>query len=336
MVCKKAIRQPVNWKTASSIVVSLAVVVIVIMRLDMDELRRTLENASLPWLFVAFAVYLLSYILRTLRFRQLLPSQEIGFAQLYSISSLYGMFLYLMPAKSGEVSLPTMLKLRQGVNVSRSAATLIVARFFDLFSVALFLPLVLVAFQGRIPEIMFWIALAFIVLMVPIGAGYFWWLRRSVDKPPEPVPEDRSDWATGARQWIGHLTSSLRILARMEGQGWLLVNTIAIWLCVYANFYFIAAGLGHWLELGHVVVLSVLMIPLTLFPVQGVANFGSHEAGWVAAFAIFGYPPEQALAVAIGSHAVLLLEVLLLGFVGRCVGQIADFAQRRSQLRVRE
>lgn len=325
----------VNWKIALSVVVSVGVIMLVLTQLDMGQLRRTLTRASLPWLGVGLLAYLVNYVLRTLRFRQLLPKQRIGFAQLFSISSLYGMFLYLMPAKSGEVSLPAMLKLRQGVSISESAATLVVARFFDFFSVALFLPLVLITFRQRIPEVMFYSALVFIALMAPVGVGYFVWLRRDGSESLAAAPDRVTTWMARVRRWIGHVMDSLRTLARMKGQGWLLLNTIAIWLCVYANFYLIAAALGYWLEFGHVVVLSILMIPLTLFPVQGVANVGSHEVGWVAAFAIFGYPPEQALVVAIGSHAMLLLEVLILGSVGWLVGLASLQLERVKQTNAR-
>ena len=320
-------RLRVNWKAILSLMASVGVVALLITQLDATELRRTLEDASLLWLGVGLLVYLLNYILRTLRFRQLLPTRQISFAHLFSVSSLYGMFLYLLPGKSGEVTLPAMLKLRQGVNVSEGTAMLVVARFYDLLSVALFLPLVLVAFRERIPNVMFYSALAFVSLMVPVGMGYFVWLRREGTEPLVAA-ESETGWIARARHWMGCLVSSLRTLARMKGQGWLLLTTIAIWLCVYTNLYFVAASLGYWLEFGHVVVFSILMIPLTLLPVQGVANIGSHEAGWVIAFVIFGYSSEQALVVAMASHVALLLEALILGSVGWLAGLGASRLER--------
>jgi uncharacterized membrane protein YbhN (UPF0104 family) len=321
----------VSWKAILSVVVSVGVAVLVLTQLDVIELRRTLEGASLPWLGVGLVMYLLNYILRTLRFRQLLPTRQISFAQLFSVSSLYGVFLYLLPGKSGEITLPAMLKLRQGVNVSESTALLVVARFYDLLSVALFLPLVLLAFRERIPGVMFYSALIFVALMVPVGVGYFVWLRRGGVEPPTAALESGIGWIAKTRRWMGRMIGDLHLLACMKGQGWLLLNTIAIWLCVYTNFYFLAASLGYWLEFGQVVVLSILMIPLTLLPVQGVANLGAHEIGWTAAFAIFSYPTEHALTIAIGTHAFLLIEVLLLGLFGWCVGQIADCVQKKGQ-----
>jgi SAM-dependent methyltransferase len=99
---------------------------------------------------------------------------------------------------------------------------------------------------------------------------------------------------------------------------------VLIWLAVYLNFYLIAGSLGYWLEFGHVVVLSLLMVPLTLLPLQGVANLGSHEVGWVATLTLFGYSSDEALVLAAGSHVVLLAFVLILGAVGQVVGWLSQ------------
>jgi uncharacterized membrane protein YbhN (UPF0104 family) len=64
------------------------------------------------------------------------------------------------------------------------------------------------------------------------------------------------------------------------------------------------------------IVVSIIMVPMTLLPFQGFANLGTHEIGWAAAFALFGYPETTALNIAVSSHIVLLLFVLLLGSLG--------------------
>jgi hypothetical protein len=64
------------------------------------------------------------------------------------------------------------------------------------------------------------------------------------------------------------------------------------------------------------VVVSIIMIPMTLLPLQGFANLGTHEIGWVAAFRLFGYSANASLNIAISSHIIMLLFVLTLGLLG--------------------
>ncbi len=73
----------------------------------------------------------------------------------------------------------------------------------------------------------------------------------------------------------------------------------------------------------HIAIISIVMIPLTLLPLQGFANIGTHEVGWTSVLVAFDYPYKTALAIAAGSHFVLLLSVL----VG---GGLAFFGARKS------
>jgi uncharacterized membrane protein YbhN (UPF0104 family) len=63
------------------------------------------------------------------------------------------------------------------------------------------------------------------------------------------------------------------------------------------------------------------MVPLTLLPLQGFANIGTHEIGWASVLIAFGYPYKTALAIAVGSHFVLLVSVLLVGGISFLMAQ---------------
>jgi hypothetical protein len=93
-------------------------------------------------------------------------------------------------------------------------------------------------------------------------------------------------------------------------------TTLLTWSFVYTNFYLIVLSLGFQFSYFQMIVVSVLMIPLTLLPVQGFANLGSHEVGWVLAFSIFNQPMSTSLTLAVSSHIVMLFFALLIGLVG--------------------
>jgi hypothetical protein len=128
------------------LIFSLLVIFYVVSKLDPPVIFQTFRNIDYRWLALSLAVYLLNYLFRTLRFSHLLNLRIIPFRKLLGVTSLHGMYLYLMPAKTGEVSYPLLLKDRLGVSLAQSTATLIVARFFDFATLALFLPLVLIVF----------------------------------------------------------------------------------------------------------------------------------------------------------------------------------------------
>jgi uncharacterized membrane protein YbhN (UPF0104 family) len=120
------------------------------------------------------------------------------------------------------------------------------------------------------------------------------------------------------RLWnaFAKLIESMQAIDQRGGYWRLWLLTIAIWICVQTNFYFIVLSLGESLTFLQMIVVSIIMVPMTLLPIQGFANLGTHEIGWTAAFALFGYPQATALNIAVSSHIILLFFVLLLGFLG--------------------
>jgi hypothetical protein len=63
-----------------------------------------------------------------------------------------------------------------------------------------------------------------------------------------------------------------------------------------------------------------MQLPLQLLPVQGLANSGNHEGGWVAALVLMGFNAQEALKFALASHGVLIGYVALLGLVAVFMG----------------
>jgi uncharacterized protein (TIRG00374 family) len=300
---------------------SLAVIAYVLVKLDWKTVFETFARLDWGWLGAAFIVYLLNYVLRTLRFRLLLDLTKIPFQSLFSVTNLYGMYLYLMPAKSGEVSYPLLLKNKLRVPLAESTATLIAARFFDFATVALFLPAVLAAFWEQIHPWLRAGALVFVATVFLFGGGLLWLVRNRAWS--EKINPERGALQISSGRFRPllqkggqRLLASLAAIDQRGGYGQMGILTVAIWLCVQINFYFIVLSLGQTLTFWQMIVVSIIMVPMTLLPLQGFANLGTHEIGWTAAFALFGYPEAEALNIAVSSHIILLLFVLLLGALG--------------------
>ena len=296
---------------------SLVVIAYVLVKLDWQAAYETFAHINLGWLSAAFGIYLLNYVLRTLRFKTLLNLEQVPFRQLFGVTNLYGMYLYLMPAKSGELAYPILLKNRLNVPLPESTATLIAARFFDFATVALFLPVVLVTFWGQIHP---WVrvgALLFVGAVFILGIGMIW-LIRNPSRVENLQKTNITSQSLATRLWRGwaKLVRSLQAIDERQQYWQLWLLTILIWLCVWSNFYFIVLSLGESLSFLQMIVVSIIMVPMTLLPVQGFANVGTHEIGWVAAFALFGYPEGVALNIAVSSHIIMLFFVLLLGSFG--------------------
>jgi uncharacterized membrane protein YbhN (UPF0104 family) len=69
------------------------------------------------------------------------------------------------------------------------------------------------------------------------------------------------------------------------------------------------------ISFGEMVLLIAVQILMQFIPVQGLANSGNHEGGWVFALTLLGYSVESAVEFALVSHLLIMLYVSILGLV---------------------
>ena len=78
--------------------------------------------------------------------------------------------------------------------------------------------------------------------------------------------------------------------------------------CGGRMFYCIVKAINLPIGLGDIWLIITIQLPLQMIPVQGIANTGNHEGGWIAALVLIGIPFAKALNL-------LLYRTLLLCFL---------------------
>ena len=295
--------------TLIGIGLSLLVIIYVAEHLDWASAKSRLLGADLLWLGAGLGVFAVNYIMRTLRFRALLSTPQIDLRRALGVMMLYGMFNYLLPAKSGEVSYVWLSHRYLNTRLSEGTATLIATRFFDFGVIAVVLPVVLATFFEQLASWVLVSASTYCVLVVAAAVVLVRYLRSHSFPAPPPVS------STSVCDRLCRVCRQVMLALRnIDQRGnylrlWLLSG--GIWLCVYTNFYCIVTSLGFDPTFLQMIVVSIILVPLTLLPVQGIANIGAHEAGFVTALSLFGYPIGAAVGIAVTSHVVLFLFVLI-------------------------
>jgi len=285
--------------------------------LDWNVALNALSQVSWPWMLAALGVFCINYILRTIRFTLLMDSSHGRFTTRLGVVSLYGMFTYLLPVKSGELAYPVLALRHLQIPLSQSTAALITARCLDFGFIALVLPFIVLVLHESLPPWLIYLSMVYCTGAVTFGSMLLVYLRRS------GTDAMLTDGANFSSSIVGRLSRSwhrlLRGLREIHGRGQyarLLLSTTSIWLCVYCYYYCIVVSIGFDASWMQMMVVSVFMVPMALFPIQGVANIGTHEAAWTAAFAVFGYAIDTSLTVAVTTHVVLFILVLLQGGAG--------------------
>ena len=310
-----------------SAILSIALLAYLLLNLDWDILRVAFSDIHWGWLGLALLAYLVNILLRALRFTNLIYSRPVKWVELIPVSALHNILMYLMPAKTGDVAYIFLAKNRLDLSLTEGTATLLAARFYDFSIVALILAMMLPFSKDEMPVWIFQSSIVFCLLILIGAMGILGFLKfsttplESVSSPAlwaltENPKHPQGTRASGLQKiraaWYKFI-AGLREIQSHGAHGKVALLTAGIWLCIYSNFYFAAKSMGLPVAFYHIAIISIVMIPLTLLPLQGFANIGTHEIGWTSVLVAFNYPYKTALAIAAGSHFVLLLSVLLGG-----------------------
>jgi uncharacterized membrane protein YbhN (UPF0104 family) len=251
---------------------------------------------------LALALTFASYLLRAGRVRDYFRAETGGrFLPCLRLTLQHNLFNNLLPARSGELSFPLLMRRYFGVPPLRSTTALVWFRMLDLHTL---IGLALVA--GLLsPGGVRWTA-ALLIPWLPAP----WLLYRLSDRLRARVPE-------GARSRPARLLRALlealprdRAAFRRDW-GW----TCAIWIVKLGAFAWV---LGLFLPLpAAAAVWGAMAGDLTsVLPVHGVAGAGTYEAGVVAGLLPFGIAAQPALQAAVNLHIFLLGATLLGGALG--------------------
>lgn len=320
-------------KTLLRISVSTGIAVLLLAALmvwaDVDVALLVETLVALPpetWL-VAAGIHLAIYAVRALRFRLLVPPpHRPGFAPSLAVSAAHNLAAYVLPAKTGEASFVLYLKRCAGVSGPRGLASLLVSRLLDLavLSSGLTLACAWLGLRGGagaerlsalapVALVLFALTLVFAFLGM---RGHL--LVALFERLARATRLDRTGIGKRALAKGAEVDEALRVSG---GDGRLLGAALAslpLWLLVFAFYAVLARGFGLPADLGFAEAAfgSGLAVTFNLLPVNGIAGFGTQEAGWSFGFELLGFDRDLALASGIGAHLVQLFNVCLFGLVG--------------------
>ncbi|MGV6850774.1 MAG: lysylphosphatidylglycerol synthase domain-containing protein [bacterium] len=249
----------------------------------------------------AIFFHLASYITRSLRLRLLLNNPDIPCIKLLSVLGVSGLATYIFPLKTGEITFPLLAKTHLNVPYIQSTPALFIARLFDLLAILFFVG---VFSQSTLSQsIINYPGYSYFLAIIITSIAVFF-LIKCIESPYF----QRFSFVQKA------LEHSKQLSKKKLTQAFIL--SLTQWLLMALFFQFIAKAAGANLSLLAIMTITALILPLSLQPLQGIANTGPHEAAWLSVMLALGYSKKDALPVVISSHFLVLISISLLGLLG--------------------
>jgi len=161
-----------NWLyTIGSLLVGFLLIALWLKFVNLDEILNHLKGLNITYVIIAAFFYLLSYFIRSMRWRKLLsPVYQMSYRQSFFAWMAGNLLNYLVPVRAGELAKSFLLKQSANIPISKSLPSVFIDKLFD--SAAILLVLILIPFISvRIsPQMLF--LLIVLVLIVVVEAGF--------------------------------------------------------------------------------------------------------------------------------------------------------------------
>lgn len=277
----------------------IAPVVIVIVFVVAAEHFVGWRSLVYPWLFIddpllillAVALLGVTYVIRAFRVYRYFRLRR-GFALCLRLLLQHTMLVNILPMRTGELAFPALMKRYFGMPIQRSLPALLWLRALDLHAL-LCVPIAIVAATGE--SLAAWLAMLAAVVWFALLLAVFFSSRAlaSFAARRETRPfKIAHDVLVAVPQSFGDLV-----------ENWLLTMTNwALKLAVFAWIIHSFSSQGYAPSLAGAIGGELSGI----LPIQGVANFGTYEAGVVAAMRALGVATSEALTGAVNLHLFVL------------------------------
>ena len=312
-----------NRRLSIGIVLSVLLLGLVLYRVDLSELFRSLKQGN-PLLLLCATLSMLSTLLfRAWRWKCLMESiKPIRIAPLVSATSIGAMTDMVLPGRGGDVVRAWLIGHREDVSKMSSLATLVVEKMIDVVMVLLVaIPvLALVTFPGEMHQAVHSLRLMVIVLSVAcvsaIGLLVFFATR---GEKVREVAESKLAflpirWQGGAVNWIESFAFGLRTIRSGHQAITVFLQSLLLWLAFAASNYLILEAFSLQLPL-YAALLFLLFQVLGVTLPSSPGFIGTYHAAVVAACSLFNVSNEMALGVAITMHAAFFFPFIIAGFV---------------------
>ena len=288
------------------LVVSLGLLAVLFSRTDTTSLWRSVQNASLPWVLTALGLYLLQMLVSTWRWNVLLVPQgfAIGHRRLLSSYLVATFFNNFLPSNIGG----DVVRIRDTAGPAKSktlaATVVLIDRGIGLLGLVLVAAVgaTVASGMGTAPALPIWLWSGFLLatlvsapaVIAPAGVG----------RLLQPLTVFHPEWV-GDR-----ITRVTEVLGRFRKRPASLFNAFAGAVLVQALLVLFYAAVARSLHIPiaipHLAVIVPISFIMQMVPVS-VNGFGVREATFSFYFSRLHLPIESALALSLGSTALIML-----------------------------
>jgi glycosyltransferase 2 family protein len=303
-------------KITFGVLITVFLLFLLLANTNISTITKSVNSLSLEIVIIAFVLYMLVNLFRTLRFHILLE-KEINPRELFSIVCIHNFFVQLLPARTGEFSYIYMLKKRN-IALKKNIASIGIARSMDIVIIAVLLMFGLWSLPRSFEELYSAVIGTVLVSTVIIGVLIL------VVMQPQKVAKAISLLSGKCRKLSLKRLSEKMIqivygfqILKSKGNLVLIVGySLLIWLAMFTMSYVFLRALFPNLTWLNTILIACLPIVISSLPIHGLAGYGTTEVGYLFPLLLFNITAPEAITAGFIIHTLDVLFVVIVGVIG--------------------
>jgi uncharacterized membrane protein YbhN (UPF0104 family) len=294
-------------------VAAAALIAAVVVLAGPERLWRLLAGADPRWLAAAAFAAAADYLLLGVRLVLLTADRRLGVVRASAVAAAARAAALFLPMRTGEAVLPLLLRRVGAQPLSAGVAVLVVARTLDVANIVAWGAAGLLVVGGAgVPAAA---AAAVTLLVAPVLV-----LPRVAAIADALAVRLLAGRGRGWRRWAHRVRRVHRSVDGIHRRPRLLllsgIVSLAHWSLVWGAAWILLRAVSFEWPIAEVVLGSAIASVSAALPINLLANLGSVEAGWTAAFVALGRTVEDAAASGLAIHLLALCLSFAYGVAG--------------------
>ncbi len=273
---------------------------------------------SINWIYVLLSavLYLISNILKAIRFYLMLHGEAIKPRDLFVIVSYQNFFNLILPARTGELTYIYYLKKIAGIKIFKGAHSLVLSRVIDLFIVAALFITAGLLYRGMnsSPVLIF---SAFIVMGISLVLTFKFnslilLCRRIIEFVTSKTGLSHNRIISKTVASLDVMVSEINSYSSFKNYILVIITSLVIWLNLYFIFFINIYSFTTSITYLQTLVGATGAVLTNVLPVNSFGSFGTLEAGWSGGFMLVGMPMDVAVTTGFGSHLIMLFSAAVI------------------------
>jgi len=300
---------------------SIALLAFLLSKIHFADFMRLAEKLTTTQLLLLLGLYAGANVFRALRLGCALSQNN--YVSLTAISGIHAFLNHILPFRSGELSLPFLLKTFHRRSLATGAISLIVIRLYDMISIAFLMVIALAVVRTEL-QAHIAAAIGYALLVVATGLlAVFFSLPLILKTAGLVLPTlGRPFGARGVRVSAGlaaavhEMRTQLHAFSPVKRYLVMPLTSLLTQACIYGFFYFSMRFMGIDIGFFKNLLASSGELITGLLPVNMVGSLGTLEAGWAAGYVICGINSVDAIATGFIVHGLIIISGLLISTIG--------------------